>query len=200
MTCIVGWANKSEMIMGGDSAAIADGEITIRRDPKVFSLKQPEGPEVLIGFAGSFRMVQLLMTMKIPKDPYEGRNNFHFMIEKFIPVIQNILKHGGHTIITDHNEAIAGEFLVGYRGQIFRVQSDFQVEASLDSYHSIGSGHYFALGVLDALTLAGERDPEKLIKTALEVAQHRSASVRGPFNILKVDLNKLRRIKQKIAT
>ena len=186
MTCIVGFCNEKTMVMGGDSAAVGGLELTIRKDPKVFSLKQINGPNLLVGFTSSFRMGQLLMTMEVPQDESNGEKPFEFMIKKFIPEVRAILKKGGFTTIKE-NEEIGGSFLVGYRGNIFNIENDFQVGYPASPYYAVGCGAPYALGAMDILIKTNLKDYELMVKTALAVAECRSAGVRRPFNILKID-------------
>lgn len=187
MTCIVGFCNEKTMVMGGDSAAVGGWELIIRKDPKVFKLKQLKGSDLLIGFTSSFRMGQLLMTMEVPQDESSGENPFEFMIKKFIPEVREILKKGGFTTIKENEEA-GGSFLVGYRGNIFRIESDFQICQSITSYDAVGCGASYALGAMDILVKTNLKDYKKMVETALTIAEFRSAGVRKPFNILKIDL------------
>lgn len=194
MTCIVGWANEKAMIMGGDSAAVGGYDITIRDDPKVFELHQPGGPGVLIGFAGSFRMGQLLMTLKVPRDTRE--NLFAFMVVDFIPVIRKLFGSGGF-MVKEHGREEGGKFLVAYRGRIFTIDGDFQVGMPSDNYDAIGCGEAYALGVMDVLLRQKEADPQKVLATALEVSAKRSGGVRPPFRLAVVDLQGSNKSKRK---
>jgi hypothetical protein len=55
LTVIVGLVHRGRTHLAGDSAGSSGSQLTIRRDPKVFT----NGPYVL-GFTTSFRMGQLL--------------------------------------------------------------------------------------------------------------------------------------------
>ena len=60
MTCVIGIVDNGKVWMGGDSAAIDSEEetITLRKDPKVF-----RNEDFLIGFAGTYRLGQLIQYM-----------------------------------------------------------------------------------------------------------------------------------------
>ena len=68
MTCIVGWTDGVQMVMGADSLAASGWDVRVRRDPKLFRLAQPGGPFALVGFTSSYRMGQLLMGLTLPPD------------------------------------------------------------------------------------------------------------------------------------
>ena len=55
MTCVIGLEHKGEVYIGADSAATSGWAVSATRLPKVFLVN-----EFLIGYAGSFRMGQLL--------------------------------------------------------------------------------------------------------------------------------------------
>lgn len=181
MTCIVGFANEKMMVLAGDSAGVSGYDIVVRNDPKVFSVRQVDGPNVLIGFAGSFRMGQLLMTLHVPKDTIGDQ--FSFMVQEFIPRVRKLFTQGGF-MAKENGREEGGMFLVGYRGKLFTVGYDFQVGEVAEQYDSIGCGESFALGALDVLLRQKEVDPEKALITALEVAEKRSLGVRRPWRMV----------------
>ncbi len=185
MTCIVGFANEKKMILAGDSAGVGGYDITIRNDPKVFSLKQSKGPDVLIGFTSSFRMGQLLMTMRVPRD--DVGQPFGFMLAQFVPAVRKLFAQGGF-MSKENGREEGGTFLVGYRGKLFTINGDFQVGEPADQYDAIGCGESFALGALDVLLNQKCVDPQKALTMALQIAEKRSAGVRRPFRMVGVNL------------
>lgn len=60
--------------------------------------------------------------------------------------------------------------MVGYKGKIYEVNSDFQVNSSSRGFSAVGSGKYFALGALSVL-LENSVDPEEACLTSLGVAE-----------------------------
>src|ERR1035437_565586 len=127
--------------MGGDSAALDSYHcLTIRKDPKVFQ----NGP-FLIGFTSSYRMGQILMDTTFP-DP-GNMDEFEYMRTQFVDVARAELKDAGYVKV-DNNREESGEFLVGFHGRIFDVQSDFQIGESSDPFLAVGQGSQEALGAL----------------------------------------------------
>ena len=187
MTCIVGWIDQNCMVMGGDSAGIGGYDVIIRKDPKVFTLSQSQGPDMLIGFTSSFRIGQLLMTLEVPT-AQEEKKPFLFMVKQFIPAVRKLFQNGGF-LKKEKEQERGGTFLVGYRGRLFQVEDDFQVGESRMPYDAVGCGADFALGALRAMEQTGYKtSPERKVLLALQVAHTQSAGVRPPFKILKVDL------------
>lgn len=174
MTCIVGKVSKGSVTIGGDSAAVEGYFINARNDPKVF-----RNGDFLFGFTSSFRMGQLLQYSFKP--PARGKLDVDtYMRTKWIDALRKCLKDGGYARVID-NEDSAGTFLVGYKGRLFVVDSDFQVGESVDPYFACGCGRDVALGAMYAAS--SEFCDRQQVQLALEAAQAFSAGVREPFVI-----------------
>jgi hypothetical protein len=184
MTCIVGLVQNGNVYIGGDSAGIGDWNLTIRKDRKVF-----RNGEFLIGGTASFRMIQLLHHAfeppKIPPFCDSDADIEKFMATTFIDAIRQCFKDGGYATKTSEQEA-GGQFLVGFRGHLFDIQSDYQVQEALCGYDAIGCGLEVALGSFHATSdsdlAEADRAPLRVMK-ALAAAEHHNAGVRGPFYI-----------------
>lgn len=174
MTCIVGLISDNKVYMGGDSAGVAGFDIRVRKDPKVFS-----NGEFLIGYTSSFRMGQLLRFNLSPPPLKEGQDIFEYMATSFVNAVRYTLKDGGYTEISNNVES-GGFFLVGFRGRLFTIESDFQVQEVLDDYTALGCGENYALGSL--YSTKGLKPMER-VEQALRTAEYFSAGVRGPFII-----------------
>ncbi len=177
MTCIVGLVDKKTIYMGGDSAGVAGYDIQKRKDSKVFN-----NGEFLIGFTSSFRMGQLLRYSFVPPQPKEGQDTFEYMVTDFIDGVRNCLKKGGYARI-ENNEDSGGTFLVGYKGRLFEIQSDFQVAETIQPYVAVGCGDAYALG---SFYSTEEMPAQDRVQKALETAEMFSAGVCSPFNILQL--------------
>lgn len=177
MTCVIGSIEKGAVYMGADSAGVGGYSLSRRKDSKVFI-----NGEFIMGYTSSFRMGQLLRYRFSPPKQKEGQDIFEYMISDFIEAVRSCLKDGGYTKVSS-NEETGGTFLVGYRGRLFTVESDFQVGELYEDYAAIGCGQDIALG---SMYSTKGKPPDERIKTALEAAEEFSAGVRGPFNILKL--------------
>lgn len=181
MTCIVGLVERDKVWMGGDSAGVAGYSTSSRLDPKVFR----NGP-YLMGFTTSFRMGQILQFGKPPAPPARGL--FRFMVTTFVPWAREAMKSAGYLKIKDNQEE-GGTFLVGTRGRLFYVDSDFQIGEHHDNFAAVGCGQDLALGSL----YSSERlTPRQRVVTALRAAERFSAGVRRPFRVLSLGGSALR--------
>ena len=176
MTCIVGIIEKDEVWIGADSAGVAGLDITIRKDPKVFHVG-----DFLIGCTSSFRMIQLLRFKFKP--PLRGPkvDVYEYMCTTFIDEIRSVFEKGGF-MKKNNNEEAGGSFLVGAKGRLFKIGSDFQVGESIVPFNAVGCGEDYAKGALHALCKFDFSIKEQM-SYALEAAEKFSAGVARPFII-----------------
>lgn len=182
MTCIVGLVDNSKMFIGGDSAGVADYDLQIRANEKVF-----QQGSFLMGFTTSFRMGQLLRyKFTPPQHPYESDGKlmdvYKYMVTVFIDAVRECLKNGGYARKESEKE-VGGTFLVAYQGRLFAIQDDYQVAETVDDFITVGCGGQIANGALFATK---GQPPEQRIRLALEAAERYSAGVRGPFHVLSI--------------
>jgi len=174
MTCIVALVDENIVWMGADSAGVSGMSLTVRKDPKIYRVG-----EMLFGFTSSFRMGQLIgYKLELPVHEADISTE-RYMNTSFIDALRDTLKDGGYARTKDGAEE-AGNFLVGYRGRIFNINSDYQVGENLVDYDSVGCGSDIALG---SLFSTSSRGPEDRIRIALEAAEAFSGGVRKPFLI-----------------
>jgi ATP-dependent protease HslVU (ClpYQ) peptidase subunit len=176
MTCIVGVVHENNVYIAGDSAGVAGYSMMVRADEKVF-----KKGEFLMGFTTSFRMGQLLRyKMDIPYHK-PGVDTYEYMVTEFVEAARKCLKDGGFTR-TESGEEFGGTFLVGYRGELFRIEGDFQVGKTLEKFDAVGCGHAIATGSLYSTKLS--RQPVDRVIEALKASEQFSAGVRAPFNVV----------------
>ena len=174
MTCIVGVVESGAVHIGGDSAGVSGWDLTVRSDPKVFILGS-----FLIGFTTSFRMGQLLRFGFAPPERPEDMPIDRYMATLFVDAVRACLKDGGLAKVENGVEA-GGEFLVGHRGRLFYIGSDFQVGEYASGYIAVGVGDGIAHGALHATQ---GMDPKARVLAALAAAEAHNIGVRGPFTV-----------------
>jgi len=175
MTCIIGLAEDNKVYIGGDSASGSSNSWTVRATTikKVFLR-----PPFIFGCSLSFRMMQLLRyrLYNIPEQ-HANYSNEEYLVKEFIDPVRELFKEHGYARIKD-NEEEGGSFLVGYRNQLYLIDTDFQVNESLDGLRALGCGEDFALGAMKALE---HLPPKKRILKSLEIAAYFSGGVMPPF-------------------
>ena len=177
MTCIVAVPVRDGVVMGGDSAGVSRWDLVVRTDAKVFR----NGP-FLMGFTTSFRMGQLLRYRLEAPDHPPAMDHAEYLTTLFVDAVRECLHRGGWRRDKDQREE-GGEFIVGYRGRVYQVASDFQVAIPASGYAACGCGAQVALGSLHATERSKVGTAER-VRRALEAAEALSAGVRGPFVIL----------------
>ncbi len=180
MTCILGLVHNENVYIGGDSAGVAGYSLTVRADPKVFVNKG-----FAMGFTSSFRMGQLLRFKFTPPPVPENKDPFAYMVTDFVEAVRTCLKTGGYLKKENERES-GGNFLVGWRGVLYEVDSDMQVGMAGEQFAAVGCGHDLAKGALAALLTTRLRSrPIVAINQALQIAEDHSAGVRGPFVVVR---------------
>lgn len=184
MTCIVGLVDRGTVYIGGDSASVAGWTSRVTRLPKVFR----RGP-FLIGYTTSFRMGQLLqhaLHVPLQKDrdatSRSRAGDMRFMVTTFAESVRHLLKERGVAKIEANAES-GGQFLVGYRGHLYSVQQDFQVNEMADGFDAVGSGAEYALGAMAAMRSVARASlpPAARVRRALGVSAHFNMAVSPPF-------------------
>ncbi len=174
MTCVIGLVATDRVYIGVDSAAVAGWTRRVTEVKKVFR----RGP-FLIGYTTSFRMGQLLEHhLEVPKQP-PGMADMTFMVTTFVESARKLFKEKGFAKVESNSES-GGQFLVGYRGCLYAIESDFQVQQQADGFDAIGSGSDYALG---AMAVLGDVAPTARIKRSLAAAARFNMGVCAPFYV-----------------
>jgi hypothetical protein len=181
MTCIVGVAHQGVVYLGGDSAGIAGRNLDIRADPKVFRVG-----EFVMGFTDSFRMGQLLQHAFVPPPLVEGQELHRYMVTAFVDALRTMFKDKGFAR-DDNGTESAGTFLVGVRGRLFAVCSDYQVGENAFGFDAVGCGEAPAKGALFATS---RLSPYARLTRALKAAEQFNTGVRGPFRFVQTEVSK----------
>ena len=174
MTCIVGLVDKGKVYLGGDSCGSSGTNYSVRKDKKVF-----KNGNMVFGFTDSFRMGQILRySFKPPKQP-KNTDDFEFLCSTFIDsLVETFTKYGYIKNPTTRPEG--GVFILGYKGNIYKVWQDFQVQQNYENFLACGCGQAYALGALKVLS-SYDIHPTKKIEMALKTAESFDSAVKGPF-------------------
>ena len=174
MTCIVGFVSGQEVHLGCDSLASYCNHEVIRRNPKIF-----KKDNMIFGFTSSFRMGQVLQyKLAIPTFNGSTKDVFKYMCTEFIDSVIECF---------ECNKTESGTFLVGFKGQLFKIESDFNVAQSIDNFDACGCGDIAALSAMDALLKYNSsiKSDELLIKALKTVAKY-VPGVSAPFHFLSL--------------
>jgi ATP-dependent protease HslVU (ClpYQ) peptidase subunit len=176
MTCIVGIAQSGKVWMGGDSLGVRNGTKLTMNGGKVARVG-----EFVLGACGYQRHVSLSRHVFDPPPLVADADLDVYMAKEFAEGWRSCLRDNGMLGVEDGVEYFDGMLLVGARGALYEIDSNFGVCRPSEGYSAIGSGDNIALGALYA---AKGAPPEKRIRLALEAAERWDSGVRGPFQII----------------
>ena len=176
MTCIIEYAKKGVVWIGGDSAGVGGYSLQIRSDEKVF-----KKDKMIFGFTSSFRMGQIIRYCLSIPEQYQSKDDYEYLCSDFMDSLIKCFTDKGY--LKKKNEVkIGGVFLLGYRGDLYTIYDDFQVSKVVKDYNAVGCGE-------DLATEETNWSPESRINKALAAASEHSAGVAPPFNIVKLENN-----------
>jgi ATP-dependent protease HslVU (ClpYQ) peptidase subunit len=179
MTCIVGLIAEDGIYMGADSCVSNSYIQRTLKSPKIF-----KKGDMLIGCSGYLRMMQLVQySLEIPKHRDAEQSLYEYMITTFIDALRKCFKTAGYSEINNNQEFTDSVLLIGYKGSLFKIETNYQIMEYTDSFAAIGSGSEVALG---ALMATENEQPQQRIEKALLAAEKFSRGVKGPFNFLKM--------------
>ena len=186
MSCIVGLVDKKNVYVGCDSFGSTVNCQVQRIDQKIFRVMGKT--DAVIGFAGSFRMGQILQYTKGLLD-VNAQCTHKYMVTKFIPRVIEIFDKSGFIKRDDEGTVTGDTFLLAYRTKLFQIDNDFQVAESLCGYDAIGSGYEYALGSLSS-TENLKVPPVQRVYLALKAASKFGVGIGAPFHVLCTSTDK----------
>lgn len=182
MTCIIGYEYNGTTTIAGDSAAISSWMIT-QHHPKVFQLG-----EMVIGYAGSFRMGQLIQhCFEYPPLPTTGADERYF-VREFVPALRKLFEDGGYGKKGGDSGDEGGTFMIGVQGKLFAIESDYQLVSTPTGILAIGVGREFAVGAMTALhsfVQNGKLSPQSAVERAMFATAQNCIGVSLPMTMLE---------------
>lgn len=175
MTAIVAIAQDGKVYMGGDSAGSNYRAITNRKDEKVFIKGK-----FIFGCTSSFRMIQILKWSFTVPAQKKNMSDEEYMQTTFVNALRKCFKKYGFGKIAEGSDNRGGTFLVGYKGEIYEVENDFQVGMCHDNFNAVGIGDDTCIG---SLFSTKHEPPRTRLQRALEAAEFRNIGVRAPYVI-----------------
>ena len=181
MTCIVALREWNRIYLGADSC-VSGSHTRITGKPKVL-----RKGEFLLGGAGHVRGNQLFKYSLFLPNPCEGEDSYSYLINTVTVKMRQVFRvHGFLREEEKQQRAANNSFILIYRGEIYKIGSDFSVNNPLEDYFAVGSGEHFALGSLYS-TEKTNLDPETRIKIALDAASKYDGFVSPPYEIISME-------------
>lgn len=170
MTVLVGLEHGGRVWLGSDSFSGTDTSRDLHPGPKWFRV----GGAAVVGFAGAYRPAEVLRHHVKVRPPRPGEDPHAYLVTELVAAFRVQCRARG----VSTRDA---EFLVAFRGHLYRLQNDFSVVPTARGFDAIGAGEDYALGALAALTPT-ER-PGRTIRRALTAAAHVCPQVSAPFYV-----------------
>lgn len=159
--------------MGADSCSSSGWNERPLAIPKIISR-----PDMLIGITGSVRAINLIQ-YRLKLEPQKDVADEEYITTVFVDAVKSLFKEHGHSSIKDNQENSEDSLLVGYRGNLFEIESNFQVVRYSSNFAAVGVGENYALGAMEVL----KGNPKERITKALEIVSKYSMGVAPPFMI-----------------
>lgn len=173
MTCIVGVATRNGVWIGADSETTNGWSKFQNATSKIYRLG-----EMLLAHSGPVRVSNILRYQFTPPDD-AGEDPLRYLVAHFVSALRAVLREQGVLKVSDAQEGLDDSMImVGYRGGLFEINSDFSVVSHQRGYNAIGVGYQYVLGALSVTEALPE--PERVL-LALSVAAKHSLSVSEPF-------------------
>jgi hypothetical protein len=174
MTCIIGFKHKGTAYIGADSLGSNGHTKAVYDTPKLF-----ERHGILFGYTTTYRFGQILQH-HLP-EVVSKLDGYAYIVQCIVPAIRSCLaEHGAKG--SDKGIEFGGEAILGYKGEIYRLQNDFSVLRHTNGIAVVGSGTEVATGAMMAL----KGEPMARIREALRITSDVVTTVGGPFVIERV--------------
>jgi len=179
MTIIVGFTKNNKVYIGGDKLASDSYFKEEIKSSKVFKNKH-----LLIGFTTSFRFGDILeYSFEPPSDRKSYMSDKHYIVDSLIPAIRKTLEHNKYCDSDSTSES--GTALIGYNGNLYKLQDDWSIIQNSTNIMAIGSGAEYALGALEVLHKT-EKSPKKILSKVIKITSKYSPSVSKANTVLSL--------------
>lgn len=178
LTCIVGLVGPNGVLIAGDAQFSTLHTQRMDSGSKVFSIFDT----VVAGYCGSGRFGEILeYHLDGLEEPPIQMDERRWVIRELIPFLRDVLSAHGHLHIMEEDQTEhfgESEFLLGVRGRLFCIASDFSTSEHVHPYEATGSGADVASGVLHA-ALPFKRDLLSIAEKAIAAATELTPFVGG---------------------
>ena len=187
MSVIVGITDGKNITMGCDSYISGDNEKFELSESKIIKKNN-----ILIGVSGTMRGLQLLkyqlnLTTQEHLSEIEDItiSDEEYICNFLVNTIKEIFFNNQYTIKVDDQENHCDNYLIGYKGKLYTLDSNYQIYSTNDNYMTIGSGSQYAYGALKVQEKAKIllKDPEEAVIRTISVVSKFCPSVGGEIKI-----------------
>lgn len=179
MTCIIAITEKDKVHMVGDLC----GSNGFQHKNYTKNVKIFKNGEFLIGHTDTYRLGQILQYSWCPPKKSADYDEDVYIYKHIVDSLKKTLDENSYGK-KDGVCFIGGNFLIGYKGRIFEVQSDMSI-LEHEKFASVGCGEYMAESSLATLLHTGSKlNPEKMLATALLITSSLVTGVSSEYTYL----------------
>lgn len=173
MSLILGAVDDEKMVMGADSGGIRSSfDYEIRNDSKLFV----KNKEVIFGFAGSFRIGQIIRyQVEFDKKKDDSISDHEYICNTVVESMRYYVPD-----LDDTN------FLVAYNGNIYSIHTDFQVADLSSNFDSIGAGNPYAMSGYYFFDKYSNMTIEEKVQKSLEFTTKFNLGAQPPFEYISL--------------
>jgi len=184
MTIIVGLIKGDTVYLGADSACTTMNSLnrTIIKDRKVFI----KNDCIAFGVCGLPKVNDALAHgIELPRQK-AATSDKSYLVTELVPVLRRGLINLDcvHQSKPTSEYEFTGAMLIGYRGELYQLQCNFQLVSAAQGFDAVGSGAAAALGSLRESSKI--LSPTRRINAALQRAVENNAGCAPPFVIVSV--------------
>ena len=174
-TCIVAVKDRGVVHFGADSLVSSEYNKFTSAQTKLVRLG-----DLLVGVCGSIRVYNVVACDVTPPTRTDNKSSdYRYIVSSLVPELRERLRAAGALMTENGFDSIEAHLLIGYRGNIYWIDDEFQVIQPDADYWAAGSGREYALGSLYSSRTLG--DPRQRIQLALEAASAFVPSVAAPY-------------------
>ena len=183
MTTIACIQGPDWVVIGADSQSSDEDGFTIMiPDGKIF-----KNNNIVFAAAGAVRGINLLQHDFTPP-PINTKDIDKYVTRQLIPSIRRTFAEAGYEVskaeASVENDNV---WIIVVKGQVYRLDSDYSWERTVDNLYVAGSGERFALGAMSALADSKMIDDvvkaKRIITKALQTAIKYDSSTGGKITI-----------------
>lgn len=173
--------------MACDSAASnPNGDVLKLSTPKIIKKVDSDNNELLIGVTGSMRGIQLLEYQWTLPERSVCISDKEYIIVDIVNSIKDLFITHCYGIKQEEQELQDDQFMIGYKGEIYLLDTNYQIITTQNDYAAIGAGAPYAFGFMYSERGFGFVDYEKIVSGAVEVACEFCNSCCEPINVFNI--------------
>lgn len=176
MTLVIAIKTKDSIVWGSDGVGIKGDVISKLGHPKWVDIDN-----VRIGLTGYAKFFQVFEYMKLPKHK-KSFSDKKYIVKKVVPRIVKGLRKS--KLVKDDEEWVYGDFIIGYKGKLFAVLSDFYVKEV--EWYNVGCVEDFANGLLMPFVENSGLETESVKRAVLQTLKYSAkynCAINKPFYV-----------------